>query len=158
MEAIEKFEIEIVFNNINYLILNKSTKISANSYFYLEKSIFFFNSLIKSLDSLDSGPVTSDLRDNYYSFFPSLKEVVSSVPNTSVNISKVDIINMKKYFTEIINDINNLKTNPDRFYRSKKSAELMNFAEKMKMIYSEDFQSHIFETEETFSNAFHYAR
>lgn len=152
MEAAEKFELEIVFSHLNFLLSKKSLVLSDNSLYYLDKSISFFDKLIRSIDSLNFTSNTSPSEINYYSFFPSLKEVVSNAPNVPAILLKGDLDPIKQYFSNVIIEINKLKSNPKKFYESKKYRELLILSESIKSIYSEKFYSYSFEAEETFNN------
>jgi len=154
MEPTDKLGIEIVFNNINYLISNKILNLSDISKAYLDKSILFFNDLIKSLNSLSSSSPEVDDENSTYFMFPNLKEVVSSVPNPPLNINEKNLKEIKKYFEETIVEIQKLKRNPEKFYTTDKSSELKTLSKTLSSIHAEAFQSHTFETEETFSNSY----
>ena len=149
----DNFEIEIIFQNVSYLIANKINKLSGNSDFYLTKSVRFFNDLIKSLDSLDNSDQNQVTQDDSYIFFPYLKEVVQFAPNTSQKFSEKELAIVKKYFLGIIDDIERLKNDPIKFYTTLKSDQLKQLADKLSKIHSENFHNHIFETEETLSNS-----
>jgi hypothetical protein len=153
MNQMDKFEIGIIFKNISYLITNKITKLSDSSKANLIKSINFFNELIKSLDSLNYSAQINEKENNSYIFFPNLQELVSSVPNIPQNINKKEILFAKKYFLDIINQIENLKNDPEKFYAGKRSEQLKTLADKLALIHQENFYSHTFETEDTFSNS-----
>jgi hypothetical protein len=154
MKTMDNFEIEIIFQNVSHLIANKTGKISENSKFYLNQSIVFFDGLIKSLDSLGTSNQNHITANDSYIFFPKLREVVLSAPHTTPKISEKELLAIKKYFSGVINDIQKLKDNPESFYKLDKADQLRELADRLSRIHSEDFYSHTFETEETFSNSY----
>ncbi len=151
MNEVNRLEIEIIFNNINYLIENKIENLSESSLLYLDKSIEFFTHLIESLNSLTYS-TTAVNQNQSYVVFPNLKEVVSSVPNTPKKISEKDLSSLTKYFSSIIENIKELKRNPNNFYSSDNSSDLAYLTESIAEIHSESYQGNNFETIETFSN------
>ena len=154
MDPADKLLYDVVFNNLSYLISNKILNLSNSSKAYIDTAIQFFNDLNKSLDSIGSFSAEIDDNNSSYVLFPNLKEVVSSVPNAPANIDEKDVKLLRKYFSGIILEIENLKSNPKVFYESEKSEELKNLAASLSMIHSETCNTHTFETEETFSNGY----
>jgi hypothetical protein len=98
MEPTEKLAIEIVFSNVYYLISNKVLDISEISIAYLDRATEFFKNLIRSLDSLGRTPAETEEENSTFFLFPNLKEVVSSVPDTPINIDENDLAVIKKVF------------------------------------------------------------
>lgn len=155
MEPTKRLFNEIIFSNINYLISNKITELSGTSIAYLEKAVQYFSDLIKSIESLAGSSSPIEEENSSYFIFPDLKKVVSSVPDTRLNITEKSLSDIKKYFSETISNIENLKNDPKKFYDSDQSEKLNNFAKSLSSIHSEVFFGHTFETEETYRNSYY---
>jgi len=122
---LEDFKYNIVFKSIIYNIKGRKN-LSENSKIYIDWAQELFQSVAKSLDSM---------LDKSYYFTPHLKEIIKcsgeKIPKT-----KKEIIKLNKKFSLVINNLNNLKENPHKFYETKDAEEMLSLVDKLGNIYA----------------------
>ncbi|MCX6750677.1 MAG: hypothetical protein NTZ83_04425 [Candidatus Pacearchaeota archaeon] len=116
----DQFAFEIAFNHVCYLIENKSN-LNNNSEIRIEQAKQYFQSAKTSLDSI----VKSGYE--YSSQTPYLKEIIKYCGKDISKISSKDVNELKGELSSVLNKLDNLKKNPQEFYKTDDSEELFGF-------------------------------
>jgi hypothetical protein len=129
-ECLENLKYLIAFNSICYRIKG-NMYINENSKRYINLAKEFFQIVTKSLDSI----LDSD-KEKAYHIAPHLSKIINNCGKNSSNLSSKDVEELKDRFSSIPNKLDNLKTNPNEFYKTKDSEEIFNLLSKLIPIYN----------------------
>lgn len=131
-ERLEDFKYNIVFNNIYSIILKRKRNLSENSKIYIDWAKELFQSVTKSLDS-----ILDTSKDSSYHFTPHIMEIIEYIRKDTSKMSSQDAIELKGKVSLIINSLDDLKKNPNKFYESKYSEDLLTLSDELSsMCYS----------------------
>jgi len=128
-EHLEDFKYNLVFNNIYHIIMRRKRNLSENSKIYIDLAKELFQSVTKSLDSI----LDTD-KDKPYHIPPHLKEIIECTGKDSL-INPQEVIELKEKFSLIVNNLDNLKKDPQKFYGTKDSTEILDISSKLISIY-----------------------
>ena len=129
-EHLEDFKYNLVFNNIYHIIMRRKRNLSENSKIYIDLAKELFQNVTKSLDS-----ILDTSKDSSYHFTPHLKEIIECAGKDTSKMSSQEIIKVKEKVSSIINNLDNLKKDPHKFYGTKDSKEILSLSDKLISIY-----------------------
>jgi len=132
-EKSDDFKYNIVFKSICYNI-QKKKDLSENSKIYVDWAKELFQNCAKSIDSI----IYADNGEGYFDT-PHLKEIikcsVKKFPKTIEDFKK-----LKEKFSLVINYLDTLKKDPQKFYGTEESDKMLSLINKLSPIY--DIKSH----------------
>jgi len=128
MDVVKSFEDELVFNSIVYAITNRRTDFSETALIYLDETKEFFGNIVKSLESI--------IDEKKHFIFEDLCKMLKLAGYKCSNFSKKDIKKMTDNFRNTINQLDELRQNPQEFYRTKDAHKLSIFCEKIRDLHT----------------------
>lgn len=128
-EDSNNFRYIIMFNNIYYKIKGK-LDLSEDSKIYIRWAKELFEKVTKSLDSR-----LNPKKYKSYFYTPNLKEIIKcfeeKLPKT-----KKEAMELKKKFSSVICNLDDLNSNPQAFYKTDDSKNIFNSLEKLILLYN----------------------
>ena len=128
MDIVESFKDESAFNSVVYSITNRRTDFSETALIYLDETKEFFGNIVKSLESI--------IDKKKYFIVEDLSKLLKLAGYKCSNPSKKDIKKMADGFRNTINQLDELRQNPNEFYRTKEAHELSIFCEKIRDLHT----------------------
>jgi hypothetical protein len=120
--AFDDFRHYVTFHSICYNI-EKKENLNSNSQIYIQWAKDYFSDVTKSLDSMIDPEV------GYY-FTPHLLDLIK-VDHKKKRFSKQDASKMKLKINSLIDKLDKMKEDPDKFYKTKDSKEVFDFFKKI---------------------------
>jgi hypothetical protein len=126
-ENLNNFRYNIALTNICYNIKGR-LNLSENSKIYIDWTKELFQNVTKSLDS-----IVSLKEDEGYFITPHLTDIINIYlgDNNSRSFLLSDVEKLRESFQLMSNKLDNMKTNPHKFYKTKDSEEIFNFLDKL---------------------------
>lgn len=122
MVEFDEFKHNIAFHSICYNIERKE-KLNPNSQIYIQWAKEYFLDITKSLDSM------IDPEGDYY-FTPHILDIIK-VNHKKKRFSKEDASKMKVKINSLIDKLDKMNEDSDKFYKTKDSKEVFNFFNKI---------------------------
>ena len=98
------------------------------------------NFLEKIVKELEKGFNYDESRDYTPSTIKGIREILQTAGCDMSNVSKDGVDKMKERFEERIKQLEQLRKNPNEFYETEESRELLNFCDSMKNLYAQSLQ------------------
>jgi len=129
-EYLEDLKYNIAFSSIYNIIREKRRNLSAHSKTYIEQAKELFQSVTKSLDSI----LDTD-KTKAYHITSHLMEIIEYFGKDTSKMSSQEAIELKERVSSIIDNLDNLKKNPNEFYETKDSKEILSLSDKLSSMY-----------------------
>lgn len=132
-QSLDDFKYNIALTNVCYNI-KKRLNLSENSKVYVDWTKKLLQNVTKSLDS-----IMSIKKGTTYFITPHLTDIINSYIgiNEIYQVHLEDIEKLKNDFLLMSNKLDDLKENPQKFYKTKDSEKIFNFLDKLSVSFLE---------------------